>query len=96
LEDFGIAPVEALSCGRPVIAFREGGALDTVKPGFTGELFAEQTCDSLLDVLASFDASAYDPTFCRAQAEQFNVASFRGKLLAYLSEIMGHDGRVNR
>ncbi len=43
LEDFGIAPVEAMSVGRPVVAFGGGGALDTVIPGVTGELFAEQT-----------------------------------------------------
>jgi glycosyltransferase involved in cell wall biosynthesis len=90
LEDFGIAPVEALSCGRPVIAFGEGGALDTVTPGATGELFAAQTCDSLLDVLASFDARMYDPALCRAQAEQFSIANFRRKLLAYLSEKIVH------
>jgi glycosyltransferase involved in cell wall biosynthesis len=90
LEDFGIAPVEALSCGRPVIAFGQGGALDTVTPGATGELFAAQTSDSLLDELRSFDALAYDPALCRAQAEQFSVACFRSKLLAYLAEVMRH------
>src|SRR5690606_5155765 len=43
LEDFGIAPVEAMAAGRPVIAFAGGGALDTVLPGVTGEHFAEQS-----------------------------------------------------
>ncbi len=42
LEDFGIAPVEAMSCGRPVVAFAGGGALDTVVPGVTGELFTRR------------------------------------------------------
>ena len=47
LEDFGIAPVEAMSSGRPVIAFGGGGALDTVVPGVTGELFAEAEAEKL-------------------------------------------------
>ena len=60
LEDFGIAPVEAMACGRPVIAYGAGGALDTVAPGVTGELFAEQSCGSLLASLERFDSRAYD------------------------------------
>ncbi|MFN3980243.1 MAG: glycosyltransferase [Caldilinea sp.] len=88
LEDFGIAPVEALSVGRPVIAFAGGGALDTVTPGVTGELFAEQTVESLLATLQPFDAQAYDPVACRAQAECFSVAAFRRKLLAYLGSVL--------
>jgi glycosyltransferase involved in cell wall biosynthesis len=88
LEDFGIAPVEALSCGRPVIAFGEGGALDTVMPGVTGELFTAQTCESLLSALKSFDALAYDPAHCRTKAEEFSAASFRENLLNFLSEKM--------
>jgi len=47
LEDFGIAPVEAMSAGRPVIAYRGGGALDTVIPARTGVFFDEQTPESL-------------------------------------------------
>ena len=53
LEDFGIAPVEAMSSGRPVIAFGGGGALDTVVPGITGEMFDEANVDSLAATLAS-------------------------------------------
>lgn len=88
LEDFGIAPVEAMSVGRPVIAYRGGGALDTVIPGVTGELFAEQTGDSLYKVLATFDPLAYDPAACRTQAECFSTAQFHQKLLTYLQEVL--------
>lgn len=87
LEDFGIAPVEALSAGRPVIAFAGGGALDTVTPGVTGELFPSQTVESLLGVLQGFDWRAYDPAACRIQAAQFSVEAFRGKLMAYVAGI---------
>ncbi len=88
LEDFGIAPVEAMSVGRPVIAFGAGGALDTVLPGLTGELFVAQTVESLLAVLKDFDATVYDPAACRAQAEQFSTATFRQKLLTHLEQIV--------
>jgi len=95
LEDFGIAPVEALSAGRPVIAFAGGGALDTVTPGTTGELFAEQTVERLLAALQLFDARAYDPAVCRAQAERFSVAAFRQKLLAYLARVLLQPATAN-
>jgi glycosyltransferase involved in cell wall biosynthesis len=88
LEDFGIAPVEAMSVGRPVIAYGGGGALDTILPGVTGELFAQQNAESLYETLACFDPTAYDPAACRTQAEQFSVAQFRHKLLAFLQHVL--------
>lgn len=87
LEDFGIAPVEAMSSGRPVIAFGGGGALDTVLPGVTGELFGEASVASLAVALASFDWRAYDPAACRAQAERFSAANFRRQLASYLERL---------
>lgn len=85
LEDFGIAPVEALACGRPVIAFAGGGALDTVVPGVTGEFFSTQSAGALAEVLAAFDPAAYAPEACRTQAEKFSHAAFRDNLIAFLS-----------
>ena len=86
LEDFGIAPLEAQAAGRPVIAFRGGGALDTVLPGKTGEFFAEQTVESLAAVLANFDPAAYDPVTCRANAEQFRTERFESELKAFIEK----------
>ncbi len=60
LEDFGITPVQAEAAGRPVIAYGGGGALDTVIPGVTGELFGEMTVESLMAVMRDFDAAKYD------------------------------------
>ncbi len=85
LEDFGIAPVEAMATGRPVVAFAGGGALDTLLPGVTGEFFAPQDAATLAGVLARFTPSAYDPAMCRAQAERFSNANFRNALLEYLA-----------
>ena len=91
LEDFGIAPVEALSVGRPVIAYEGGGALDTIQPGITGEFFTDATVDSLVQTLQEFDATAYNPEQCRMQAEKFSTDSFRHKLIAYLEEVVAGD-----
>ncbi len=86
LEDFGIAPLESQAAGRPTIAFRGGGALDTVLPGQTGEFFAEQTVDALKAILASFDPTAYDPTVCRANAERFRTEQFEAELRAFIEK----------
>ncbi len=88
LEDFGIAPVEALGTGRPVIALAAGGALDTVVPGVVGEFFSHQTVDSLLAAVQQFDPARYDPAACRRQAEKFSVQTFRQQLTAYLEHVM--------
>lgn len=90
LEDFGIAPVEALSVGRPVIAYQGGGVLDTIIPGLTGEFFDAQTPDSLYKTLAKFDASSYSLESCRAQAKRFSTHNFRRKLQCYIREIYLH------
>ncbi|MEZ4860598.1 MAG: glycosyltransferase [Caldilineaceae bacterium] len=92
LEDFGIAPVEAMSVGRPVIAYGGGGALDTIVPGKTGELFAQQQWQSLHEVIANFDPLFYDPADCRRQAEHFSVQNFRHNLLTFLEESLAHSG----
>jgi glycosyltransferase involved in cell wall biosynthesis len=87
LEDFGIAPVEAMSAGRPVIAYGGGGALDTVIPGITGEHFVEQTVESLRNTLATFAPARYDLRACRSQAERFSRDLFREKLCSYLKQV---------
>ena len=86
LEDFGIAPVEAMAVGRPVVAFAGGGALDTVEPGVSGELFDDQTVDSLAATLTRFDAGDYDPAGCRAQAERFSSENFRRNLTDFIRQ----------
>jgi glycosyltransferase involved in cell wall biosynthesis len=58
-EDFGLVPIESMACGTPVIAFRGGGALETMNEGHTGEFFDEPTVDSLLLVMQKFDQKKY-------------------------------------
>jgi glycosyltransferase involved in cell wall biosynthesis len=84
VEDFGITPLEAMASGRPVIAYRAGGVLETVVDGATGLFFDEQTPESLADALARFDAMSFDPAVCRAQAERFGPERFRAEFGAYL------------
>lgn len=80
IEDFGITPIEAMAVGRPVIAVRAGGALDTVIPGVTGEFFDRQTPESLMAVLEQFDPAHYDIQRIRAHAETFDREVFRSRI----------------
>ena len=89
LEDFGIAPVQAMAAGRPVIAYAGGGALDSVVEGVTGAFFHDQTPESLASVVRSFDPAAYNPATIRAHAEQFDVSAFRAQFKALIQKELG-------
>jgi len=86
-EDFGIAPVEAMAAGTPVIAYKAGGALDYVQPGVTGVFFEEQTAESLQKVLSTFSATNYDPKTVIAATTKFNREVFQQKISEYLKTI---------
>ena len=88
-DDFGLVPVEAMACGTPVIAFAGGGALETVVAGVTGELFAEQTAESLRAAVQEFDPSRYDKLKIREHAERWNPDRFRGEMLAAAARTVG-------
>ena len=75
-EDFGIVMAEAQSCGKPVVALARGGAAEIVQPGVTGILFEEESVDSLLDGLARFDRTQFNPHEIRASALRFNRQRF--------------------
>ena len=81
VDDFGLIPVEVMACGRPVLAFAGGGALETVVAGETGEFFGAQTAPALLEALEAFDPGAYDPAAIRAHAERWRVARFQEEIL---------------
>lgn len=84
-EDFGITPLEAMASGRPVIAYRGGGALETIKEGETGIFFDEQTEESLIRVLRNFEEKNFDTQACRTQAEKFDINVFKESILRYLN-----------
>ena len=79
-EDFGITAVEAMACGRPVIAYAAGGALETVIPGVTGEFIDEQNWETLGDKILDFKPDRYDPMTIRAHAEKFSTQVFQKKI----------------
>jgi glycosyltransferase involved in cell wall biosynthesis len=86
LEDFGIAPVQALAAGTPVIAFAGGGALDTVQDGVNGVLFREQTVEALKAALLRFNESKFDAPAIRQSAERFDTSVFVERLRAFIAE----------
>ena len=75
-EDYGIVPLEAQACGRPVVAFGRGGALETVEEGVSGLFFAEQTEDALEDAVSRAAAVRWDPAAIRRNAEKFGPEPF--------------------
>lgn len=75
-EDYGIVPLEAQACGRPVVAFGRGGALETVEDGVSGVFFAEQTEEALEDAVCRAAAARWDPAAIRRHAERFGPAQF--------------------
>lgn len=77
LEPFGIAPIEALSAGVPVIAYGKGGALDYVIDGDNGVLFKEQTSESLIAALKKFEKMQFDKSAVARSAQRFSTAHFR-------------------
>lgn len=85
-EDFGITALESMASGRPVIAYRKGGALETVLEGVTGEFFDDQEWEELATAVIRFDASKYDPRIIRAHAEAFDVKTFKRRIAAYVAE----------
>ena len=84
LEDFGITTVQAAAAGRPVIAFKGGGALDTVIAGVTGAYFETQDVASVKAAMRTFDASHYDSDRIRRHALSFDVAVFKRELSGFV------------
>lgn len=76
-EDFGIAPVEALAAGIPVIAYQAGGALDYIKPEKNGWFFSEQTAEQLIKTLKELPGKKVSPVKISATANEFSAAIFR-------------------
>lgn len=88
LDDFGIAPVEAQAAGRPVVAFGQGGATETVVPGVTGLFFDEPSVDALAAAIEALDRLDADPAVCRANAQRFDAAEFRRRMHAVVTGVL--------
>lgn len=77
LEDFGMTPVEAMACGKPVIAYGKGGALDSVVEGLSGHFFPEQNVESMVRGIEEFEEMSFSPAEIRRYAEGFSKERFR-------------------
>lgn len=88
-EDFGMIPIEAQSCGTPVIAYGHGGSLETVKEGVTGMFFDKQTPESIKFAVEKFEQMGehpFDYNACRTWAETFSDKRFKKEIYDFVME----------
>ncbi len=87
-EDFGIAPVEAMAIGLPVLAYRAGGALDYVIPGKTGEFFDAQSVSAIVKTLSAFKPTRYSAKALRQHSELFSQAAFQKNIARQIDTLL--------
>jgi glycosyltransferase involved in cell wall biosynthesis len=87
-EEFGIAAVEAQAAGRPVIALRDGGVVDTVIEGETGVFYDTSTPAALMGAVRGFDALAVDPAACVASSRRFDKSVFMEEFGRVVDEVL--------
>lgn len=88
IEDFGIVLVEAQACGTPIVAFADGGVLETVRDEVTGHLYTDDSVGGLADVLSSFDHERYDPDVIRQQALRFRPERFEAAIRSIMTGLL--------
>lgn len=87
-EDFGIVPLEAMAAGQPVIAYKGGGALETVINGETGIFFKKQSVESLIKAIKNFENHLFNSEECRARAKEFSIDKFKKAIVDSLQVIV--------
>lgn len=85
LEDFGLVPVEAMASGTPVLGYRDGGLLETIKEGVSGEFFKTQK--ELTTSLINFQKTRYNRQLIKKHAQLFSERKFLNNLEKYLIEV---------
>jgi glycosyltransferase involved in cell wall biosynthesis len=77
-----------MACGRPVIAYGQGGARHTVRPGVTGELFSAQTEEAVQQAVRAFRLEAYDSETIRKAVQPYDCDRFRRRLREIVTEVL--------
>lgn len=80
-EDFGIVPIEAQSCGTPVIAYGKGGALETVLENKTGLFVEKQTSKSLKEAIVKFESLKFYSKDCKEYVQKFSPSKFERSII---------------
>jgi glycosyltransferase involved in cell wall biosynthesis len=86
-EDFGMVPLEVNAAGRPVIAYRGGGAMETVIEGLTGVFFNKPTAASLIGAIEDFESRSWSQNALRRHAEKFDRSVFAFRVLQFLAAV---------
>ena len=94
-EDFGMAPVEMMACGRPVIAYRAGGAAETVIDDITGVFADEQTVESFTRAIERFERLSFSTARIRLHAESYSHKHFRNALRSYVMDAYHQQARYS-
>lgn len=84
VEDFGITPLESQAAGRPVIAYKAGGALETIVEGKTGQFFENQNWESLSEIIIKFKPENFNPNEIREHALTFDQSRFKEKIKTFV------------
>ncbi|GAA5504903.1 glycosyltransferase [Novipirellula caenicola] len=92
IEDFGITPVEAQAAGCPVIAFRKGGAMETVRENETGIFFDEQSPQALAEAITAFETAQITSDQCRRNSERYTESIFRDRMKQTLDATLDQHG----
>lgn len=86
IEDFGLVPLEAAACGTATLAYAKGGALETVIPGETGELFNSYDKEQIKQIIVGWQPEKYSADRLRSRAEMFNKDKFKQSIVNFVNE----------
>jgi glycosyltransferase involved in cell wall biosynthesis len=92
VEDFGMIAIEAMACGTPVVAYREGGARDFIRPGETGVFFEKSTPEALGACLAAFDPRRFDAKALNQYARAYDRRHFLDRIRTELAALLKQPG----
>ncbi len=89
-EDFGLAPLEVMAWGKPVIAYAKGGVCESVVDGQTGIFFEQQTVDAVVGALQRFSTMKFNPEACRLRASDFSRSKFNLRIKSIVDEAVAN------